>query len=153
MKLLLTLLHLAVSSGLSNEIVAPAPACSFGSRPGVQARLEPLGKTSVIANWIRSLDVPYWNVEVPRLGRYAVEMIYAATPASAGVRFTVTLQGYSTGMTKGVVQATKDGQLETFRVGDMELEPGRHRLFIQPENKAGQPAMKLERVRLRWIGN
>ncbi|MGC4055230.1 MAG: hypothetical protein QM757_40860 [Paludibaculum sp.] len=153
MKLILSLLCLAAAAGPSPEIVAPASACSFGSRPGVQAHIEPLGKTTVIANWTKPLDVPFWTVNVPRIGRYSVEMVYAATPASVGVRFTVTLQGYSTGMTKGVVQATKDEQLETFRIGDVELESGRHRLFIQPENKAGQPAMKLERVLLRWIGN
>ncbi|QOY88554.1 hypothetical protein [Paludibaculum fermentans] len=153
MKLLVALFCLAASAGPSNEIVARAAACTFGPRAGVQARVEQHGKTTVIANWIQPLDVPYWTVDVPRIGRYAVELVYAAKPASAGVRFTVTLQGYSMGMTKGVVQATKDEKLETFRIGDMELEPGRHRLFVQPENKAGQPAMMLERVQLHWIGN
>lgn len=153
MKILTALLCLAAVAGPSNEIIAPAAACSFGARAGVQARIERHGKTAVIANWTQPLDVPNWTVEVPRLGRYAVELVYAAKPASAGVRFTVTLQGYSMGMTKGVVQATKEEKFETFRIGDMELEPGRHRLFIQPENKPGQPAMELERVQLRYVGN
>ncbi len=153
MKLLAVLLCLAASAGPSNEIIARAAACNFGPRTGVQARVEQHGKSTVLANWIQPLDVPYWTVEVPRIGRYAVEMVYAARPASAGVRFTVTLQGYSMGMAKGVVQATKEEKLETFRIGDVELEPGRHRLFVQPENKAGQPAMMLERVQLRYIGN
>ncbi|MGJ5816946.1 hypothetical protein [Paludibaculum fermentans] len=153
MKPLIALLGLTLCAATPGEIVAPASKCDFGGRTGVQAHLGKLDKSTVITNWVKAVDVPFWSVEVPRIGRYSVEVIYAASQASAGVRYTVTLQGYSTGMTKGVVEATKRGKLQLFQIGDMELEPGRHRLFVQPENKAGQPAMMLEQVRLRWIGN
>ncbi|MBN9660893.1 MAG: hypothetical protein J0H49_22055 [Acidobacteria bacterium] len=156
MKLLIAFLSLSFSLSAASvryDIVATASTCSFGKRTGVEARLEKLHKSTVIGHWVKPLDVPFWTVQVPRIGRYAVEVVYAAKPVSAGVRFTVTLQGYSMGMTKGVVQATQDEKLETFRIGDIELEAGRHRLLVQPENKPGQPAMELERVQLRWIGN
>lgn len=155
MKLLTAILSLSLSLSAASvryDIVATASTCSFGKRTGVEARLEKLHKSTVIGHWVKPLDVPFWTVQVPRIGRYAVEVVYAAAPASAGVVYTVTLQGESTGMTKGVVQATKKGRLQKFPVGDMELEPGRHRLYVQPENKPGQPAMELERIQLRYIG-
>ncbi|WP_321477913.1 hypothetical protein [uncultured Paludibaculum sp.] len=153
MKPLIALLGFTLCAATPGDVVALASKCDFGGRAGVQAHLEKLHGTTVIANWVKAIDVPFWTVEVPRIGRYSVQVVYAATPASAGVPYTITLQGYSTGMTKGVVQATKGGKLRTFQVGDMELEPGRHRLFVQPENKAGQPAMMLQRVELHYVGN
>lgn len=154
MKLLISaLLALSLAAATPGDIVALASKCDFGGRPGVQAHLEKLHKTTVIGNWVKPLDIPFWTVDVPRIGRYAVDVVYAATPASAGVKYTITMRGFSMGMTKGVVQSTKHGRLETFRVGDMELEAGRHRLFVQPENKSGQPVMMLEQIRLRYLGN
>lgn len=132
-------------------ITAHAQSCEFETRPGRVIRKASREGRVFLSHWTRAIDVPTWKVQVPRDGRYAVEMVYRAGKESDGVLYTVTMKGPTMGVVKGTVRPT-GSETRRFRTSDMELEAGYHMLFVQPENKPGQPAMELESVRLWRIG-
>jgi hypothetical protein len=132
-------------------ITAGVESCEIESRPGQIAFKENSPGHVFLANWKRAIDVPTWKVTVPRDGRYSVELRYAAGLSSVGVVYTVTMKGQTVGMTKGIVEST--GNLyKTLPAGEMQLDAGNYMLLVQPENRAGQTAMSLEKVILRRIG-
>ena len=133
-------------------ITATVAACEFETKAGQEVRKDDRNGRPILTHWTRAIDVPSWKVRVPRDGRYLVEMRYAANQMSAGVLYTVTMRGPTMGMVKGIVEATGAGGRQV-RVSDTELEAGDYTVFIQPENKQGQPAMALEAVVLRRIGD
>lgn len=133
-------------------IAARAESCEFESRPGMVIRRENRAGHVFLSHWTRAIDVPAWKVVVPKDGRYRVEILYSAGEASKDVLFTVTMKGPTMGMVKGTVEST-GGAGRRFPVSDMELEAGNYMLLVQPENKADQPAMELEAVFLRRIGD
>ncbi len=141
-----------IGPGEDGWIIAPAEACEFQTRPGMVVRKDNRAGRVYLSHWTRAIDVPAWKVFVPRDGRYKVEIVYTASEASKGVLFTVTMKGPTMGIVKGTVEPT-GGASRRLPVSDMELEAGNHLLLVQPENKAGQPAMELEAVRLRRIGD
>ena len=96
-----------------------------------------------LTQWTRDRDVPYWVVESPRGGRYAVEISYAAR--RAGVGFTVEAGG---ARIEGKAESTGgDWVFRSRRLGEIELKPGRTELRVRIASAGG--TMNLERVVLR----
>lgn len=140
-----------IEPGPDGVITAPAESSEFETKAGQVIRKEIRNGRVMLSHWTRAIDVPSWKVHVPKEGRYRVEMVYSAGKESAGVPYTVTMRGATMGMVKGVVQDTGPGT-KKLEVKDMVIEEGNYMLFVQPENKPGQPAMLLERILLRRIG-
>lgn len=96
-----------------------------------------------LTQWTRDRDIPYWVLESPRGGRYAVEISYAARRAGAG--FVVEAGGAKL---EGKAEATGgDWVFRTRRAGELELRPGRTELRVRIQPAGG--TMNLERVVLR----
>jgi alpha-L-fucosidase len=133
-------------------ITARPESCEFQTKPGMIVRRENRNDRVYLSHWTRAIDVPTWKVFVPRDGRYQVEVVYSAAEVSRNVLFTITMKGPTMGMVKGTVEPTA-GASRRVKVSNMELEAGNHLLYVQPENKAGQPAMELEAVILHRIGD
>ncbi len=96
-----------------------------------------------LTQWTRDRDIPYWVVETPRAGRYAVEISYSARRAGAG--FVVEAGGAKL---EGKAEATGgDWVFRTRRVGELELRPGKTELRVRILPAGG--TMNLERVVLR----
>jgi alpha-L-fucosidase len=135
-------------------LTATAESCEIAAPPEQLVYTDSAQGHIFLSNWIRAIDVPTWKIRLPYDGRYKVEAVYAAGPSSAGVLYTVTVKGRTMGIVKGIVEATKDEKtFQVFPVGEMELEAGPQLLLVQPENKHGQVAMKLEAVTLRRVGD
>ena len=134
------------------RITAGPESCEFRTKPGMIVRRENRDGRVYLSHWTRAIDVPTWKVSVPRDGRYQVEVVYSAAEASRNVLFTITMKGPTMGMVKGTVEPT-GGASRRVKVSTMELEAGNHLLYVQPENKAGQPAMELEAVILYRVGD
>lgn len=96
-----------------------------------------------LTQWTRDRDIPYWVVESPRGGRYAVEISYAARRAGAG--FVVEAAGAKL---EGQAEATGgDWVFRTRRLGELQLRPGKTELRVRIQPAGG--TMNLERVILR----
>jgi alpha-L-fucosidase len=99
-----------------------------------------------LTQWTRDRDIPYWVVETPRAGRYAVEISYSAR--RAGAAFTVEAGGAKL---EGKAEATGgDWVFKTRSLGEVELPRGRSEVRVRIAPAAG--TMNLERVVLRPIG-
>ncbi len=141
-----------LAPGRDGYITAKPESCEFETKPGMIVRRESRDGRVYLAHWTRAIDVPSWKVHVPRDGRYEVEVIYSAAEASRNVLFTITMRGPTMGMVKGTVEPTAEAS-RRLKVSNMQLEEGNHILYVQPENKAGQPAMELEAVILHRAGD
>jgi alpha-L-fucosidase len=104
-----------------------------------------LGHT-FITRWTRAKDVPAWAIQVPKAGRYRIELSYGAGGSSQGTPFTVSI-----GSVQVSGQAKRTGNdlvFQTFPVGTVAVPAGEHLVRVKADIKEGQRAMNLEGVRL-----
>ena len=99
-----------------------------------------------LTSWTRDADVPAWEIEAPRAGRYRVELSYAATRRSQGTEFQV-IAGLS--RVSGKVANTQgEWAFKRFPVGEIELAAGGQTVQVNALVKGGIEAMNLEKLTL-----
>jgi alpha-L-fucosidase len=101
-----------------------------------------------LTRWTRRQDVPYWAVELPQAGRYAVRLSYAAGRPAEGVPFTVVAGGAKL---PGKFQSTGNEWIfKTVELGHLELKAGQSRVEVRLDG-AGAPSASLERISLHPV--
>ena len=96
-----------------------------------------------VTGWTRKEDVPAWDVQVPRAGRFRVAVTYAAEGRSAGTPFTVAAGG---SRVEGKVANTQGAWVfKTLPVGEIDLAAGPQTVQVKAEPR-GAEAMNLEKV-------
>jgi len=115
---------------------------------GSNAKYEVASDRDNIGNWNRTDTWVSWDVEVPRLGTYQVEVTYAAQRQCKGNRYRVSVGDASL---EATVESTGDwGRFETKRLGTVEVrEAGTQWLTVEPLGRIrGGGLMNLQAVRL-----
>jgi alpha-L-fucosidase len=113
---------------------------SFGQR----AKFENALGRVFLTSWTRKDDVPAWTVEVPRAGRYKVQMSYAAENRSTGTPYVIAA---GAARLEGKVESTGGGWVfKTSPVGEIDLAAGVQAVEVRAGIRGGVEAMNLERV-------
>ncbi|MBI4876328.1 MAG: alpha-L-fucosidase [Acidobacteria bacterium] len=123
-------------------------SCEIETRFEQRAKLEnALGHVFLI-NWSRSDDVPAWTFQVPRGGRYRVEVSYGGARGGAGAGFEV-LAGKAA--LPGKVRNTGgEWVFQSHPLGEVLLAAGEQKLRVRAKVQ-GSAAMTLEKVTLTPI--
>lgn len=104
-----------------------------------------------LTRWTRAKDVPSWVIEVPKAGRYKIEITYGAGAASEGTPYAVEI---GKGIATGTVSRTANPLVfRTFLVGNVGLTAGTHTVKVKASMKDGVAAMNLEKVTLSRVEN
>jgi len=115
---------------------------------GEKLRYEPQPQKDTLGFWTRPEDWASWDFEVPKAGRYEVEVLQGCGNAGGAevnveiggqtLRFTVV----GTGHFQNFIQRT---------IGTVELPAGKQTLAVKPQSKPGNAVMDLRRVVLRPV--
>ncbi|MFN5756198.1 MAG: sulfatase-like hydrolase/transferase [Planctomycetia bacterium] len=118
---------------------------------GEKLRYEPQPHKNVLGYWISQSDWAEWEFDVPKPGRYEVEIQQGCGVGSGGAEVAVEVRGTDGGTTLAfTVQETGHFQQQILRViGSVDLTAGRHTLAVKPRTKPGIAVMDLRRVVLR----
>ncbi|EDY21374.1 sulfatase [Chthoniobacter flavus Ellin428] len=113
---------------------------------GTTARYEPLPYKNTIGFWTKPEDWVSWDFEVPKAGKYEVE-VQQGCGSSGGSEVAVEVAGQTL---KFTVDATGNFQSFIQRViGVVDLGEGKQTIAVKPQNKVGAAVMDLRRVVLR----
>lgn len=133
------------------EIVA-LPTGNGGARSPV-ATLEQHGSQSNIGYWTSPRDIVQWTVQVPKAGRYQVQIEYSCPPDSAGATYAVTVGGLAPSGVTGTIAAT--GGWDNFQTltlpGELALTPKKQTVNIVPQTMSPFAVMNLRCVVLVLI--
>ncbi len=116
---------------------------------GENARLELRQADGVITNWLTADDWLSWEFRVLEPGFFEVEIVYAASNAMAGGRYTVAVEGQE--VTRSI---DSTGGVETFGRETFYwalTRNGRHTLTIRPEQISDAGLMIFKSLRLKPV--
>ena len=117
---------------------------------GESARIEAKGETFVVGYWTGALDRAEWSFEVPKAGRFEVDMTTALDAANPVNEFAV-----SVGNAKLVGRVPPTGAWNKFTtrtIGSVEIAtPGLQTLTVAPAGALKGALMNLAVVRLRRL--
>ena len=112
-------------------------------------RYEPQPNKNVLGYWTEVGDWADWQFEVPKTGRYEVEIQQGCGTGSGGAEVAVEVDDQSLRFT---VSETGHFQHMIQRsIGTLELTAGEHTLAVKPQTKPGAAVMDLRRVVLRPV--
>ncbi len=116
---------------------------------GEKLRYEPEPHKNVLGYWTNASDWADWEFEVPKAGRYEVEVQQGCGANSGGAKVHVEVGGQTL---EFVVQDTGHFQHMILRtIGIVELPAGKTTLAIKPQTKPGVAVMDVRRVVLRPV--
>ena len=101
-----------------------------------------------VTRWTRSDDVPYWPAYPAKSGKYEVEIQYAATRASAGTEFTISIGDAK--VTGKVEDTGGNWVFKKFTLGKVALKAGEQIVKVSAKTQ-GTEAMNLEAVVLKPV--
>ena len=124
---------------------------------GKQLRYEPQLNKNTLGYWTRKEDTAQWLFDIPKQGRYEVEILQGCGPGSGGaevkVAFGINDAGKETGALKFTVEDT--GGFQNFKprvIGTVELPKlTRLALTVIPQTKPGAAVMDLRQIILRPV--
>lgn len=118
---------------------------------GEKLRYEPEPHKNVLGYWTRQTDWAEWEFDVPKPGRYELEIQQGCGTGSGGAEVAIEVRGENGGETLTfTVQETGHFQHQILRViGEVNLAAGRHTLAVKPRTKPGIAVMDLRRIVLR----
>lgn len=102
-----------------------------------------------LTRWTRSKDVPYWVADIPKDGRYKVEVVYGANAAGEGTPYRVEIGKGSVSST--VTKTSNALVFQKFTVGNLPLKAGRQTVKVKADMRDGVAAMNLEAVVLTKV--
>jgi len=116
---------------------------------GTVLRYEPQPFKNTLGWWGRKEDWAEWIFDLPKAGRYSLEILQGCGKGSGGseVAFTVADQ-------KLVTTVLDTGHFQNFTnrtLGEVELPAGRHSLKVQPIKKPGGAVMDLRQIVLHPV--
>ncbi|MBI5282703.1 MAG: alpha-L-fucosidase [Candidatus Solibacter usitatus] len=122
-----------------------AESCEIETAFGQRARKENALGHVFLTRWTRDTDVPSWTLEVPKSGRYKVEVSYASR--HAGTPLAVEIGGAK--LETKSVNTGGDWVFKSSPLGELEVKSGstEARARIQPQGGT----VNLERIVLRPV--
>jgi alpha-L-fucosidase len=99
-----------------------------------------------LTRWVRADDVPTWTMELPKAGRYKVEISYAAAGNSAGKEYVVTGGGQT--LSGKIVATGGEWVFKSHALGTLNLPKGEVTLQVKSATKSGLDGVNLEKVAL-----
>lgn len=123
----------------------------FSAVGGPRLRYEPQLAKNTLGYWTNVADTAGWSFQVPRAGRYELELQQGCGAESGGARVRIEVAGQSL-----IWEVEETGHFQNFvwrRVGEVSLaENGPVALRLVPESKPGVAVMDLRQIRLRYLG-
>ncbi len=118
--------------------------CDAADLSGPHVRVE--GNTQLnLGHWRAADDVAKWDVQVDQAAIYEVTLLYAASEASAGNEFALTVGDRQLA---GKTEATGT-EYKSFVLGKIALDKGRTDIVLKPTSAPRQELMKLRAVTLK----
>jgi len=125
-----------------------AESCEIETDFGQRAKKENAMGHVFVTRWNRSQDVPYWTVDVPKAGRYRVEVGYSKR-GGAAAPLTVEL---GAAKIEGEVKGTGgEWVFKQAAFGDVDLKAGQAVVKVRTRADGGSNTVNLEGVVLRPI--
>jgi alpha-L-fucosidase len=104
-----------------------------------------LGKV-FLTKWSRPDDVPSWNLETPKAGRYQVEVRYGATRGNKGKEYVVQIGKQ---VIKGqIVDTGNEWVFGVQKLGPVMVEAGAQTVVVKSASEQGLEGVTLESVTL-----
>ncbi|MFN7544827.1 MAG: alpha-L-fucosidase [Acidobacteriota bacterium] len=104
-----------------------------------------LGKV-FLTKWSRPDDVPSWNLETPKAGRYQVEVRYGATRGNKGKEYVVQIGKQ---VMKGqIVDTGNEWVFGVQKLGPVMVEAGAQTVVVKSASEQGLEGVTLESVTL-----
>jgi putative heme-binding domain-containing protein len=137
--------------GNSPAVVSPA---DDGSLTLTTSTCEIYGRTLVLENQYKNLgywssddDHAVWTIDLPRPGRFTVELDYAVENSSAGDLLVIAVG--SEELTFRVAGTATWDNYKQRRAGEVTLPAGRHRIVCKPGGKIKSALLDLRTVSLK----
>jgi hypothetical protein len=112
-------------------------------------RYEAPPNKNVLGFWTNPADWADWEFDVPKAGKYEIEIQQGCGKGSGGAEVAVEVGGITH---KFIVQDTGHFQHMITRViGEVDLPVGKQTLAIKPQTKPGAAVMDIRRVVLRPV--
>lgn len=143
----------------SNWVAVPVPARPDGtillhSRDAFVhsevLRYEPQPFKNTLGWWVKPTDWAEWTFEVPKAGRYELNLLQGCGNGSGGSEVVFEAAGRQLNLT-----VIETGGFQSFSnrvVGELELPAGRQTLSVRPLRKPGGAVMDLRQLVLRPVG-
>ncbi|MEP6956918.1 MAG: sulfatase, partial [Chthoniobacterales bacterium] len=116
---------------------------------GEKLRYEPAPYKNTLGFWTRPEDWASWDCELPRAGRYEVEVQQGCGKGSGGAEVEV-----SVGDAKLRFTVEETGHFQQFiarTIGVLDLPAGKVTVAVKPQSKPGAAVMDLRRIVLRPV--
>ena len=121
-------------------------SCEIDTRFEQRAKKENALGHVFLTGWTRADDVPTWTVNMPKAGRYKVEIQYSSR-RTQGVGFTIKAGNREV---SGKAENTGgDWVFKTFPVGELALEAGEQTVAVAPSGPIAAGPINLEAVILK----
>jgi alpha-L-fucosidase len=104
-----------------------------------------LGKV-FLTKWSRPDDVPSWNLETPKAGRYQVEVRYGATRGNKGKDYLVQIGKQV--MKAQIVETGNEWVFGVQKLGPVMVEAGAQTVVVKSASEQGLEGVTLESVTL-----
>ena len=102
-----------------------------------------------LTNWTRADDVPTWNFETAKAGKYRVVVSYGATRPSKDRDYEVVVGGAK--VVGKIVETGGEWVFHPHKLGVLELGKGEHKLQVKSASNQGLDGVTLERVVLEPV--
>lgn len=97
-----------------------------------------------LTNWTRPDDVPTWNFETAKAGKYRVVVSYGATRPAKDSDYEVIVGGAK--VAGKIVETGGEWVFHSQKLGVLELSKGEHKLQVKSSTNQGLDGVTLERV-------
>ncbi len=101
-----------------------------------------------LTKWERADDIPVWKINVPKTGRYQVDLVYGSSRRGEGTAYTITAG--TSQLTGKVARGTDRWVFNHHPVGELQLAKGDQTLRVKLDTQNGVDAMTLEKVILKF---
>ncbi|HWQ53590.1 MAG TPA: alpha-L-fucosidase [Bryobacteraceae bacterium] len=119
-----------------------AEAAEIQSSLGQRAKFENALGRVFLTSWNRKGDVPVWSVDIPRAGRYKVELSYAAN--GGGTPFTIATQ--SGKLESKAANTRGEWVFRTHPAGEIDMAAGPQSIRLEADIRGSAEAMNLEKI-------
>jgi arylsulfatase A-like enzyme len=113
---------------------------------GTNLRYEPQPHKNTLGFWTKPEDWASWEIDLPAVGAYSVEVLQGAGANSGGAEVEI-----SAGDSRLTFTVQETGHFQNFvprTVGTLKLPAGKSTLAVKPQNKKGAAVMDLRQITL-----
>ena len=116
---------------------------------GQKLQYEAPAHKDTLGFWVNPADAAEWSLDVPRTGRWAVEVLQGCGKGSGGAEVEIAVDGAAL-----TFKVEETGHFQRFvprSVGTLALEKGARTLTLRAKSKPGPAVMDLRRITLTAV--